>query len=167
MCSVCGAQHSGLNMVFGPSGPDSWAAASPEDRARGEISRDVCVLPTDEGTFYFIRGELRVPVTDAVIGDFAWSVWASLSERNMQLAAKRWDDPNRVNLDPMFGWLNNRLAPFDPPTMNLAVNVHTRPPGVVPLIELDPSSDHPLALEQQEGITLHRVAELNRLLLAE
>jgi hypothetical protein len=49
--------------------------------------------------------------------------------------------------------------------MNLAVNVHTREPGVVPLIELDLTSDHPLAREQREGITLHRVAELNRLLL--
>lgn len=151
-------------MAFGPRGPDSWAGASPGDRARGEINRDTCVLPTDDGTFYFIRGELRIPVVDAVVGDFAWSVWASLSEKNMNLAARHWEDPDRAHLDPMFGWLNSWLSPFDPPTVNMAVNVHMRAPGVVPLIELDPSSDHPLAREQREGITLHRVAELNRLL---
>lgn len=64
----------------------------------------------------------------------------------------------------MFGWLDNWLSPFEKPTTNLAVNVHMRAPGIVPLIELDPTSDHPLAREQREGITLHRVAELNRLL---
>lgn len=152
-------------MAFGPDGPDSWAGALPEDRSRGEINRDTCVLPTDEGTWYFIRGELRIPVVDAAVGDFAWSVWASLSETNMKLAAKLWDDPRRVHLDPMFGWLDSWLAPFEQSTANLAVNVHIRAPGIVPLIELDPTSDHQLAREQREGISLHRVAELNRMLL--
>lgn len=152
-------------MVFGPNGPDSWAAARLKDRARGEINRDTCVLPTAQGTHFFIRGELRIPVIDAEVGDFAWSVWASLSEHNMKLQAKHWDDPDRVNLEPMFGWLNTWLAPYEVATMNLAVNVHTREPGTVPLIEMDPTSDHPLAREQREGITLHRVAELNHILL--
>lgn len=88
-----------------------------------------------------------------------------MSETNMKLAAKHWDDPRRVHLDPMFGWLDSWLSPFSQPTVNLAVNVHMRAPGIVPLIELDPTSDHQLAREQREGISLHRVAELNRMLL--
>jgi hypothetical protein len=92
-CSVCSAEHRGLAMVFGPNGPDSWAAAGESDRAKGEINRDTCVLPTPDGTYFFIRGEIRVPVIDAGVGDFAWSVWASLSERNMMLQAKHLGRP--------------------------------------------------------------------------
>jgi hypothetical protein len=44
--------------------------------------------------------------------------------------------------------------------------MHTRAPGLVPRVEVEqatvpPLSSHPLAREQAEGITWHRVAELN------
>ncbi len=57
----------------------------------------------------------------------------------------------------MFGWLNSRL-PLYPDTLNLKTNVHLRA-AIRPWIELE-STDHPLALEQQEGITLERVQEI-------
>ena len=117
-------------------------------------------------THYFIRGELQLPVVDAAIGPFVWSIWASLSGPNMQKTVEHWDDPERASLPPMFGWLCNELLPYDTSSGNLALNVHTRAPGVAPLIEVDPDSDHPLAREQRDGISLHRVAELNRLLLS-
>lgn len=83
----------------------------------------------------------------------------------MKLAVRHWDHPDRVRLASMFGWLDSWLSPFEPPTVNMAVIVHMRAPGFVPLVELDPTSSHPLAREQRKGITLHRMAELNRLLL--
>ena len=164
-CATCGAEHYGLATVFGPFAPDPWASATDEQHARGEINRDMCVLPLDDTTHYFIRGELQLPVIDAAVGPFVWSVWVSLSESNMRKTVEHWDDPDRAGLAPMFGWLCNWL-PYDPPTTELAVNVYTREPGAVPLFELDPNVDHPLVREQVEGITLHRIAELNRLLLA-
>jgi hypothetical protein len=42
--------------------------------------------------------------------------------------------------------------------------VHTQPIGSRPLIELEPT-DHPLAIEQRQGITLARVQEIAGLLL--
>jgi hypothetical protein len=165
-CATCGEEHDGLATVFGPFEPDPWASATDAQRERGELNRDMCVLPLGDNTHYFLRGELQLPVLDASIGPFAWSVWVSLSGPNMKKTVEHWDDPDRAALAPMFGWLCNWLLPYEPPTTNLAVNVHTRPPGTVPLIEVDPSSDHPLAREQVDGITIHRVAELNRLLLA-
>lgn len=166
-CATCGAGHGGLATVFGPLAPDPWASATDDQRARGQINRDMCVLPIDGTTHHFLRGELRLPIRDAAIGPFAWSVWVSLSGPNMETTIEHWEDPERAGLPPMFGWLCTWLMPYDPPTLNLAVNVHTGSPGAVPLIELDPSTGHPLAREQVEGITLHRVAELNRLLLAD
>ena len=125
----------------------------------------MCVLPVDDATHYFLRGELPIPIIDSDIEVFAWAVWVSLSDANMKKTVQHWEDPDRATLPPMFGWLCNWLAPYDPPTTNLAVNVHTRAPGLAPLFQLDPTSDHPLVREQVGGITMHRVAELNRLLL--
>lgn len=164
-CAVCGEAHDGLATVFGPSGPDPWASATDAERARGEINRDTCVLPLDQGTHYFVRGELPLPIVDSDNGVFAWTVWVSLSSENMRKTVEHWEAPERATLPPMFGWLSNWLAPYDPPTTNLAVNVHTRSPGVVPWFQLDPTADHPLVHEQTRGVTMHRVAELNRVLL--
>ncbi|WP_245858917.1 DUF2199 domain-containing protein [Luteimicrobium subarcticum] len=145
-CVTCGEEHQGLTTVFGPPAPDPWASATDEERNRGGINRDTCVITIDDTTSYVVRGELPIPVRDAATGAFAWSVWVSLSEQNMRTLADRWYDPGRESLPPMFGWLCNELSPY-PSTTHLATNVHTRAPGV-------------------EGITIHRVAELNRLLRA-
>jgi len=50
-------------------------------------------------------------------------------------------------------------APYPPSTLNLKTILHTRPLGERPLIELEPT-DHPLAVEQRNGITLTRVQEV-------
>jgi len=56
------------------------------------------------------------------------------------------------------GWLNAEL-PLYPSTVNLKTKVHLRDDGVRPSIELEPT-DHPLAVEQREGIPVARVAEI-------
>ena len=65
---------------------------------------------------------------------------------------------------PVFGWLCDEL-PYETPTTSIATHVHNRVPGVVPYIELDPSVDHPLVREQASGISLHRLAEINKAVL--
>lgn len=65
----------------------------------------------------------------------------------------------------MFGWLRSDL-PYELSTLDLRTQVHTRAPGLVPLVEVEPTG-HPLAQEQAAGISVHRVAELNRALLGE
>lgn len=69
----------GLVTVFGALEPDPWASATEDQRERGEINRDTCVLPMEGTTHYFVRGELQIPVVDSEIGVFAWSVWVSRS----------------------------------------------------------------------------------------
>jgi len=164
-CETCGTEHQGLATVFGPQAPEPWLVASEEIRSQGELNADMCVMRLDGATHYFLRGQLELPVRDAEIGPFVWSVWVSLSPESMQTTIDHWTDPDRASLDPMFGWVCNELGVYDAPTMPMATHVHTRPPGVAPFIEVDPTIDHPLAREQSEGITLHRVAELNQRLL--
>lgn len=152
--------------MFGANAPDPWLMASDEQRALGEINDDLCVLPLDGQTHYFVRGHIEIPVDDPTIRTFSWSVWASLSEANFDATIEHWNAPDRAALAPMFGWLCTWLVPYDPPTTGLQVSVRTREPGVVPLIELQ-HCDHTLAREQAHGISLHRVAELNSTLLGE
>ena len=49
--------------------------------------------------------------------------------------------------------------PLYPSTENLKTRVHLRDDGARPYIELEPT-DHPLAVEQRNGITADRVAEI-------
>ena len=164
-CASCGTTHEGLAMVFGPNAPEPWLLASDTERTRGELNADMCVLIEDTGTTnYFVRGHIEIPVLDSDDGPFRWSVWVSLSETSMRTQIEHWNDPARANLEPMFAWLSNHL-PYESPTAPMASRLHTREPGTVPRIELDPSVDHPLVHEQLHGITLHRVAEINQALV--
>lgn len=103
------------------------------------------------------RGCIEIPVigTDE---PFVWGVWVSLSEENFELTLEHWDDPDREKLEPMFGWLSTVL-PLYPETINLKTYVHTRSMDLRPYIELEPT-DHPLSIEQREGMTIDRVKEI-------
>ncbi|WP_020014265.1 DUF2199 domain-containing protein [Promicromonospora sukumoe] len=164
VCATCGTMHSGLAMVFGPDAPDPWLAVSDAERAAGELNADMCVLPTADGSIhYFVRAHIEIPVHDSDDGPFCWSVWVSLSQESMRTQAEHWNDPGRAKLEPMFAWLCSSL-PYDAPTVPLPARIHTREPGRVPWVELQPDLDHPLVHETHTGITMHRVAELNRTL---
>lgn len=96
--------------------------------------------------------------------EFEWGVWVSLSQRNFLRMHELWHTPGRENEPPYFGWLSTEIPVYRPSTLSLKTQVHTRPVGERPLIELEPT-DHPLAVEQRAGITVARVQEFAELLL--
>lgn len=163
-CGTCGQRHRGLARVFGPQAPDVWVHANETEREAGELTDDMCVLEVGGERHYFLRGHIEIPLVDVPGEVFSWSVWVSLSQESVQKIADHWDDPARASMPPVFGWLCNEL-PYDQPTTSLATHVHNREPGMVPYIELDPSIDHPLVREQQTGISLHRLAQINQALM--
>lgn len=169
-CAVCGEHHHGLALAIGADAPWDWYEASEAQRQAGELTDDVCFLPGEEpGTLtrYFLRGHIELPLWEPVEGEttFAWSVWVSLSGESLALVFEHWDDPDREALPPLFGWLCSAL-PYEPTTLGLRTQVHSRAPGLVPLVEVEPTV-HPLAQEQARGIPVHRVAELNAAVLRE
>lgn len=170
-CSTCGDEHRGLATVFGSDAPWNWHVAGAAERDAGELTSDVCFLPDPDpevGTHFFLRGHVELPLREPVAGaeTFVWSVWVSLSAESLKLVFDHWDDPDRAaKLPPMFGYLCSDL-PYEPATLGLRTQVHTRDPGMVPLVELEPSG-HLLSQEQSEGITAHRVAEFNAAILGE
>ena len=155
ICSVCGKKHSDLPLSYGADAPyyyDVIAVAEREQRA--ELTSDQCVI---DGEHFFVRGCVEIPIIDSG-GVFVWGVWVSLSENNFCRAQDLWLSPKRVNEPPYFGWLSTML-PCYPETLSLKTHVHTRAVGERPFIEIEPS-EHPLSLEQRNGITMFRVREI-------
>lgn len=157
-CAVCGESHDLSEMSLGADAPALWDVITDAERARSELTPDVCVIRADAEESRYIRGSLEVPIRGTT-KVFTWGVWCSLSEASFDELIRHWDDPRRVDLGPHFGWLCTAIATY-PDTMYLKTRVHQRPPGQRPWIELEPT-DHPLAIHQRDGIDS---AELQRMI---
>ena len=153
-CATCGETHRGMPS-FGADRPVSYYEVAEEEReARCDLGSDDCVI--DEELF-FVRGCLEIPVHGSE-DPFVWGVWVSLSKASFLKWIETYDQQKRSHVGPFFGWLNAALRPY-PDTINLKTMVHLRDDGIRPFIELE-ATDHPLAIEQREGIPASRVAEI-------
>lgn len=158
-CSTCSETHHGMPS-FGAHAPLSYYEVPEQERAsRCDLSSDACVI---DGKTFFVRGCLDIPVHGQP-EPFSWGVWVSLSEANFLQWVALFDKKERAQMAPYFGWLNAWLSPY-PDTMNLKTMVHLRDDGSRPYIELEPT-DHPLAVEQRDGISVERVAEIYSLMM--
>lgn len=154
-CRRCGEHHDEPPLHYGFQAPASWYLVPEGERSqRCLLSSDQCVI---DDKHFFVVGNLELPV----IGSerrFSWDVWVSLSAQNFGRAFDLWKQPGRESEPPYFGWLNSSVPGYSE-TLSLKTMVHTRPVGVRPLIELEPT-DYPLAVEQRTGITWDRVQEI-------
>lgn len=153
-CNTCGKFHQGMPS-FGWDYPIQYLDVAPEERdQRCSLGTDDCVIDEE---WFFVRGCLEIPV----IGEdepFSWGVWVSLSEENFIQWIRVFDVAKRSHVGPFFGWLSSAISLY-PGTINLKTVVHLRDEGTRPFIELNPT-DHPLSVEQQDGISVERVAEI-------
>ena len=152
-CSCCGKYHEELPMSYGNPAPVYYDEASLEEREdRFELDEDICIMDNEH---FFIRGCLEIPIrgTDEHL---IWGAWVSLSETNFNTIKRFWD--KQESLEPVIGWFSTSL-PCYPDTVNLKARVHFRPDNIRPYIELEPT-DHPLAVEFREGVTVERVQEI-------
>ncbi|MNO34627.1 hypothetical protein D3C76_246670 [compost metagenome] len=156
-CPHCNNDLSELPLCYGIEAPHYFYTV-PEEK-RTELTEDFCVI--DEQHFY-IRGHIEIPVIDSH-EKFIWSVWASLSAENFLKSNELLLVEGREDEEPYFGWLSTELSIYPVTTLSLKTRVHTQEVGAVPLIELE-QTDHPLAVEQREGITLERVKEIAHLI---
>lgn len=163
VCRCCGQYHDELPMSYGSVVPAYYYTIPEDEREdRIDLTDDVCVIDDE---YFFIRGRIEIPVLDGE-GPFVWDVWVSLSESNFDKTIDYWEFEGREHeLEPMFGWLSTSL-PCYPNTLNLKTMVYTREVGFKPFIELEPT-DHPLAVEQREGIGMKRIQEIAEELCSE
>ncbi|WP_327682395.1 DUF2199 domain-containing protein [Kitasatospora sp. NBC_00458] len=158
-CACCAEHLDGPPLSYGAAAPEGWKPRYAR-RRDSELTPDQCMI---KGRDFFVHGLVEIPVRDS--GDtFSWGVWVSLSEANFARTHDLWEDPAREQEPPYFGWLFTELPAYPESTFMLKTHVRTRAVGLRPLIELEPT-DHPLAVEQREGITAARVQEFADLLL--
>lgn len=151
-CAVCGETHGALPDLGFPY-PD-YALSIPEEEwpERVTATPDRCVV--DEA-YYFVRGVIFIPVEGDPEG---WGIgaWVSLKRENYEHYLAHNDDPD---IGPFFGWLANEIACYEATTNPLKTRVHFRGNNLRPSIELEPT-DHALAVDQRNGISVQRAWEL-------
>jgi hypothetical protein len=159
-CSVCGEKHEGSAHSVGFQYPEYYFSVPLDERAHR------CVFNSDagvvDGEHYFLRGciELRIHGKGQ---PFIWGVWVTQSEASFHRFMSAWDQPD-AEQPSTFGWLANTLPGY-PETCALKTTAHGRKGDLRPLIVVDPT-DHPLHVEQRDGITLTRADELEHLVVA-
>jgi hypothetical protein len=155
-CATCGQYHAELPTCFGPDAPAPWYAIAEDERPRrGELTSDLCVIDDEH---FFILGRIEIPIQG---GDdiFCWLAWVSLSRENFKRVYELWEADGRESEPPYFGWLCSSLPAYPDGTLHLKANVHTRPVGQRPHIELE-ETVHPLGIEQKQGISRSRLQEI-------
>jgi len=159
-CPCCGEQHHGLFDIACDK-PDFWRGSeekSPNSEVLGAshvLTEDFCIL---DGEHFFVRCVLRLPIIGAEDDCFAYGVWSTLSKKNFDIYRDAFDAGDSAGLGPWFGWFANRLPGYAD-TLNLKCQVHPQPNRQRPHIELE-ATDHPLAVEQRQGINLDRLLEI-------
>ncbi len=155
VCATCGVSHPGPPLSYGARAPYAYERLSRMNRFfRASLGSDTCVIRREH---FFVLGSISIPVVGRTEA-FSWSVWVSLSRPNFGRSLALWNSPGRETEPPYFGWLNT-LLPGYPSTLSLKTSVQTQPVGIRPAILLEPT-DHPLAIEQREGISWERVHEI-------
>jgi len=158
-CSVCGQDHTDIPAFGAPAPALYYGIEESERKARCSLGTDDCVVDNE---FYFIRALLHIPI-HGVSQPFVWIVWVSQSPENFQRFVDTFHQSHRSDLEPTFGWFSSALPGY-PDTLGLKSIVHFRDDLQRPLVELE-HTNHPLAVEQREGITLDRAAILMHLCL--
>lgn len=159
-CLSCDDLHFGLPDL-GSDAPDFWTGSlekAENDDARGAeniLTEDFCII---NGKDFFVRAVLPLPIIGAEGETFGLGVWVSLSEKNFTLYNETFGADEQSHLGPWFGWFCNSLKGY-PDTLSLKTQVHPADDGKRPWIELE-ATDHPLAVEQRDGISFDRILEL-------
>jgi hypothetical protein len=151
-CAICGQKHEGLPDL-GMNAPDPYLDVPEDERAeRTTFTPDRCTVRDSDGEHYFVRGVILIPIQGRE-ESLGLGVWVSQSRANYERYERN------EEMAPTFGWLVNRIAHYDESTFLLRARVHFRGGDERPTIELEPT-DHPLSVEQRNGITLERAWEI-------
>jgi hypothetical protein len=151
-CTVCGELHDDLPDIAADKPDQWWGIPEKERRRRIKLTSDTCVIDAED---YFIRGVIEIPVHDHP-RRFGFGVWVSQKRENFRTYVR---NPDTAAIGPFFGWLCTRIAFYPQDTLMLKTMAHFREGNLRPRIELEPT-DHPLAVDQRQGITLARAWEI-------
>ncbi len=151
-CSICGKMHEGLPDIGHDKPAHYYDVSESERHKRIVLMSDTCEL---DGQHFFIRGVIEIPVLDYP-EKFGLGIWVSLKKENYDIYRKNFDSSD---IGPYFGWLCTHTTYYSEDTLLLKTRVHFQGNNQRPHIELEPS-DHPLSIDQEQGITLDKAWEI-------
>jgi hypothetical protein len=150
VCSECGEHHREMPLAYRLEFPvDSLAPGTAKFERDGEL-----IVAGDDR---FILANIELPVKGLQVSEFVWTCWISLSGPSYQRMRRLWNRRDREQQEAAFGYVSSALPTYEPSTVALKSRVHTRAVGLRPSVELEPT-EHPLALEQRDGIGQDRIA---------
>jgi hypothetical protein len=150
-CRECGQEHEGLPDI-GFKVPWYYETLPDKHRVDLYLDSDFCRIEDD----FFIRGSLEIPIT-GMQRNFSYGVWMSVSEKNYRLYQACFDSDAPTS-ERYVGYISNRIDGY-PDTLKLIGAAHVRGNGLRPFIVLQ-STDHPLSIEQRQGISFERAVEI-------
>ena len=153
VCPICNRWHEGLPLDYAYDAPSYWSGELKSDH-RSFLNADFCVIKNE---YFFVRSVIEIPILGSA-EPFRWGVWSSLSKQNFDRVVGLWTDPKLLDEPPYFSWLSNSIYAY-PETLNLKTMMRSRTVNDRPVLQLD-ESDHPLALDQRNGITSQRIREI-------
>lgn len=153
-CEGCNEWHEGIPSLDAAAPLYYYSVPVEERSSRCQLTADTCIV---DGEYFFVRGCIEIPVHGEPEA-FQWGVWTSLSQQNFEQFVELLGSDTRSQFGPYFGWLSANFRVY-PDAENLKTHVHLRDHGVRPCVELEPT-DHPLAVEQREGISVQRLGQI-------
>lgn len=151
VCSTCGQEHSGLPTDFGFRLPDEVSALSYIDRyVRSHSNSDLC---TFDGSRYFLRGLIAIPLTETD-EQFCWGIWAEVSKETHDFYVKGFNQDLKGS-EPREGQLSNTIPGYEE-TSGLGVLIHFQDTSSRPTFLHPSDATHALAHEQRGGISAKR-----------
>lgn len=142
--------------------PDPWThdeTLEPNSAVRLDgdfLSEDFCVM---DGKYFFVRAVLEIPIQGQA-DRFGFGCWSTLSRANFEKYLDGFDDANFADWGPWTGWLCNQLETYIG-TEPEAVFVDPQPGRQRPKLRVA-NPDHPLATDQEKGISIDRLVEILR-----
>ena len=151
ICTCCDKEFIEIPFCFGSDFPDYYFSVPPEERdERIELESSLCVV--DE-KYFFHKGRFEIPVLN-YHQNLVFDVWLSISKENFEIRIDDWDNPNRVNNDPYFGWLQNQIPTYDY-SINIKAKAIEEDIEFIPRIEVWDEA-HQLTYDQKNGISLEK-----------
>jgi hypothetical protein len=170
-CSICGEVHAGAP-AFAIDLPADALFLTPSERdERVEASPELCIIRPDdhdpEGeALYFIRATLALPIQGSR-RPFMWTLWVAQTEECFYDHAETLGE-SRAGVTAT-GMLSVALPLYDDsagdePLAELPCTVAWWAAGKRPVITLG-DGDHPLIVDQQEGMSEERAVALSEIML--
>lgn len=154
VCGVCGQAHEGLSHDFGWKLPDElWLLPEDVRQEKLDWSPDASY---HEGR-WFVRGVLYVPINDTG-RQWGWGIWAEIDDKVMGVVYHNFtEDASDAPLQT--GTIANKIPGFED-SVGQQINLRFRTADLRPLFFFPEDSQHPLAIEQREGVSLERYHEI-------